>query len=119
MNRTAHAILEALPRPLRDDAPYFSIAPRDLQRIWDRALRAAEIADLHLHDLRHVVASHLLNKGVPDQMRAEVLGHSPGRHFAMTVRYSHATIEYLRRVYEELDDLAPELWGRSQQAREG
>ena len=119
MNGTAHAILEALPRPLRDDAPYFSIAPRDLQRLWDRALRAAEIADLHLHDLRHVVASHLLNKGVPDQMRAEVLGHAAGGRFAMTARYSHATIEYLRKVYEELDDLAPELWGRSQQAREG
>ncbi len=119
MNRTAQAILADLPRPLADDAPYFPIAPRDLQRLWERAVRVAEVTDLHLHDLRHLVASHLLNKGVPDQMRAEVLGHSTGRHFAMTARYSHATIEYLRRVYEELDDLAPELWGRSQQAREG
>ncbi len=119
MNRTAQAVLSDLPRPLADDAPYFPIAPRDLQRLWERATRTAGITDLHLHDLRHVVASHLLNKGVPDQMRAEVLGHSPGRHFAMTARYSHATIEYMRRVYEELDDLAPELWGRSQQAREG
>ncbi len=115
MNRTAQAILADLPRPLADDAPYFPIAPRDLQRLWERALRAAEIADLHLHDLRHVVASHLLNKGVPDQMRAEVLGHSAGRQFAMTAMYSHATIEYLRRVYEELDDLAPELWQKLRQ----
>jgi integrase len=119
MNRTAQAILSDLPRPLSDDAPYFPIAPRDLQRLWERAVRSAGITDLHLHDLRHVVASYLLNKGVPDQMRAEVLGHSAGRQFAMTARYSHATIEYLRRVYEELDDLTPELWGRSQQAREG
>jgi integrase len=110
MNRTVQAILEDLPRPLADDALYFSIPHRDLQRLWDRAVRAAGITDLHLHDLRHVVASHLLNKGVPDQMRAEVLGHSAGGRFAMTARYSHATIEYLRRVYEELDDLAPELW---------
>ncbi len=63
-----------------------------------------------------MVASHLLNKGVPDQMRAEVLGHSAGRQFAMTARYSHATVEYLRRVYEELDDLVPDLWKKSQQA---
>ncbi len=116
MNRTAQAILADLPRPLADNAPYFPIAPRDLQRLWEKAVRAAGITDLHLHDLRHVVASHLLNKGVPDQMRAEVLGHSAGRHFAMTARYSHATIEYLRRVYEELDDLVPDLWRKSQQA---
>ena len=119
MNRMAQAILADLPRPLADDAPYFSIPHRDLHRLWERAIQAAGIADLHLHDLRHVVASHLLNKGVPDQMRAEVLGHSVGGRFAMTAQYSHATIEYLRRVYEELDDLAPELWGRSQQEREG
>ncbi len=116
MNRTAQAILADLPRPLADDALYFPIAPRDLQRLWEKAVRAAGITDLHLHDLRHVVASHLLNKGVPDQMRAEVLGHSAGRQFAMTARYSHATTEYLRRVYEELDDLVPDLWRKSQQA---
>ncbi len=118
MNRTAQVILTDLPRPLADDAPYFPIAPRDLQRLWEKAVRAAGIADLHIHDLRHVVASHLLNKGVPDQMRAEVLGHSAGRQFAMTARYSHATIEYLRRVYEELDDLAPETWRKEEQVRE-
>ncbi len=110
MNLMAQAILADLPRPLADDAPYFSIPHRDLHRLWERAVRAAGIADFHLHDLRHVVASHLLNKGVPDQMRAEVLGHSAGGRFAMTAQYSHATIEYLRRVYEELDDLAPRLW---------
>jgi len=119
MNRTAEAVLTSLPRPLADNTPYLQIPPRDLQRLWENARRASGIADLHIHDLRHVVASHLLNKGVPDQMRAEVLGHSAGRQFAMTARYSHATIEYLRRVYEELDDLAPELWARVHQAREG
>ncbi len=98
MNRTAKAILTDLPRPMADDTPYFPILIRELHRLWERATRTAGITDLHLHDLRHVVASHLLNKGVPDQMRAEVLGHSPGRHFAMTARYSHATIEYLRKV---------------------
>jgi len=115
MNRTAQAILADLPRPLADDSPYFPIPPRYLQRLWDQATQLAGISDLHLHDLRHVVGSHLLNKGVPDQMRAEVLGHSAGGHFAMTARYSHATIEYLRRVYEELDDLTPELWQKSWQ----
>jgi len=110
MNQTAQTILSSLPRPLTDDAPYFTIPHRDLQRLWEKARRAAGIADLHLHDLRHVVASHLLNKGVPDQMRAEVLGHSAGRQFTMTARYSHATIEYLRQVYEQLDDLVPDLF---------
>ncbi len=119
MNRTAQAVLGGLPRPLADDAPYFPIPIRELHRLWVRATQAAGITDLHLHDLRHVVASHLLNKGIPDQLRSEVLGHSPGRHFAMTARYSHVTIEFLKRVYEELDDLAPELWERSQQAVKG
>ncbi len=62
-----------------------------------------------------MVDPHLLNRGVSDLLRAEVLGHSVGGHFAMTARYSHATIEYLRRVYEELDDLTPELWQKSWQ----
>ena len=66
-----------------------------------------------------MVASHLLNNGMRDQMRTEVLGHSPGRHFATTARYSHATIEYLRRVYQELDDLASELWEKPRLARKG
>lgn len=66
-----------------------------------------------------MVGSHLLNKGVPDQMRAEVLGHSAGRQFATTAGYSHATMEYLRKVYEELDDLAPELWKRSKAVKRG
>jgi hypothetical protein len=46
-------------------------------------------------------------------MLEDACGHSSGRHFAMTARYSHATIEYLRKVYEELDDLALELWEKS------
>lgn len=49
-------------------------------------------------------------------MRAEVLGHSAGRHLAITAGYSHASPEYLRRVYEELDDLAPELWEQARLA---
>ncbi len=107
MNLTAEQVLKKLSRPLSDDAPYFSIKRRHLQDLFSRAVRLARLGDFRFHDLRHVVGSHLLNKGVPDQMRAEVLGHSVGFSgtLAQTQAYSHATLDYLRKVYEELDDL--------------
>lgn len=46
----------------------------------------------------------------------EVLCHSAVPHFAMTAEYSHATVEYLRRGDEELDDLAPEPWEQARVA---
>lgn len=103
---------QGLARPLAEDAPHFPIRHSTCIVSGRGHGERPVFRTRHLHDLRHVVASHLLNKGVPYQMRAEVLGHSPGRHFATTARYSHVTIDYLRRVYEELDDLAPELWNK-------
>ncbi len=108
MNRTAEQVLRGLPRPVsRQEGRYFTIKQGRFYKLFGRAVSLAGLGDFHFHDLRHVVSSHLLNKGIPDQMRAEVLGHSVGFSGAlgMTQAYSHATREYLRKVYEELDDL--------------
>ena len=107
MNRTAEQVLRSLPRPVSPEAHYFTIKQGRLHKLFQKAVSRAKLGDFHFHDFRHVVGSHLLNKGIPDQMRAEVLGHAVGSSGAlgMTQAYSHATLEYLRKVYEELDDL--------------
>jgi integrase len=57
-----------------------------LQRAWERARRAAELGDVHFHDLRHSAASEMVNAGVDLFTVGAVLGHRDPRS---TKRYSH------------------------------
>ncbi|MEE4243454.1 MAG: site-specific integrase, partial [Desulfopila sp.] len=45
------------------------------KRSFGTARKKAELDDLHLHDLRHTAASHLLMAGVDIRTLAEILGH--------------------------------------------
>lgn len=58
----------------------------DLRAPWERALKAANIADFHWHDLRHTCASYMAMSGVSQLEMAKLLGH---KTLAMTMRYSH------------------------------
>jgi integrase len=40
---------------------------RDISKVWDTILRKAGITDFHVHDLRHMAATTMLNAGVPKQ----------------------------------------------------
>lgn len=44
---------------------------------WQRAPRAARLADVRVHDLRHTFATRLRAAGVPEEDRAALLGHAP------------------------------------------
>ncbi len=59
-------------------------AVADLRAPWEAALKAAEIADFHWHDLRHTCASYMAMSGVSQIEMAKLLGH---RTLAMTMRY--------------------------------
>jgi integrase len=72
----------------------------NLRRGFLIALKAARIADLHFHDLRHTFATRLVQAGVDLYKVQRLLGHkSP----SMTQRYAHHYPESLRDGVEILD----------------
>jgi integrase len=63
------------------------LRPNSVGQAFHRLVRAADVAPIRLHDLRHTHASHLLLAGVNVKVVSERLGHaSPA--FTMTV-YQH------------------------------
>lgn len=72
----------------------------NLRRGFTCALKAAQIEDLHFHDLRHTFATRLVQAGVDLYKVQRLLGHkSP----SMTQRYAHHYPESLRDGVEVLD----------------
>jgi len=57
-----------------------------VKRPFDRAVKAAGVPSIRLHDLRHSFASQLVMKGVPLVAVRQYLGHSD---IKMTLRYAH------------------------------
>ena len=70
-----------------------------LRRTFRPALVEAGIVDLHWHDLRHTTGSWLRQAGVPEEMVAEILGHS---NVDMTRRYSHVDGHHRRTALDLL-----------------
>lgn len=72
----------------------------NLRRRFISSLKAAQITDLHFHDLRHTFATRLVQAGVDLYKVQRLLGHkSP----TMTQRYAHHYPESLRDGVEVLD----------------
>lgn len=53
---------------------------------FDMLRKRAKLPDIHLHDLRHTAASHLIMSGVDIRTLADILGH---RTLQMVQRYTH------------------------------
>lgn len=64
----------------------FSITESQLRKGWETATDAADIADLHIHDLRHEATSRLFEKGLNVIEVASITGH---KSLAMLKRYTH------------------------------
>lgn len=86
----AIAVLTALPRAI--DGRVFPISQDNLEGYWRRATKAAEIADLRFHDLRHEAASRLFEKGLNPMEVAAITGH---KTLQMLKRYTHLRAEDL------------------------
>ena len=71
----------------------------DLRQPWEKALRTAEIANFHWHDLRHTAASYLAMSGVSLVEIAKVLGH---RTMQMVNRYAHLSDGHIVATGEKL-----------------
>ena len=64
----------------------FPVAVRSLRVAFAEALEKAEITNFHFHDLRHTVATRLVQNGVDLYRVQKLLGH---KNIAMTQRYAH------------------------------
>jgi integrase len=89
-------------------SPYGALGDTSLRRAWSEITKAAAIADLRVHDLRHWHASLLASMGLSLQMIGSLLGHA---HTATTQRYAHLLDTPLRKASGELGQLI-ELAGR-------
>lgn len=65
----------------------------DIKRFWSKLLKEANIEDLHIHDLRHTYASHLVTSGLSLSVVGRLLGHSNPN---TTQRYAHLADQVLR-----------------------
>ncbi len=101
MRRYVH---EARPRLLRDPrqtALFLSRTGRRLSRqaIWQRVrkhARAAGIADVHPHTLRHSFATHLLSGGADLRSVQIMLGHAD---ISTTEIYTHVDRSRLQAIH--------------------
>jgi integrase len=69
---------------------------------WKEICRAAKIADLHIHDLRHSNASLLVNAGFSLPMIGRMLGHTQA---ATTQRYAHLQIDTLTKAADTVGEI--------------
>jgi integrase len=73
----------------------------EVKKAWRWITRAADIADLRLHDLRHSFASALVSSGASLPLIGALLGHSQP---ATTARYAHLHDDPMRLAAEQIGD---------------
>ena len=82
-------------------------APLAVRRVQTLVHRYGQLgagrADLHPHALRHSCATHMLDGGASLRAIQEQLGHAS---LATTQRYTHVSLESVKRVYETAHPLA-------------
>ena len=71
--------------------------------------KRAGLPNIHLHDLRHTAASHLIMSGVNIRTLADILGH---RTLQMVLRYTHLLHDHKLAAIDKI-----ELLGRGQGSR--
>jgi integrase len=75
------------------------------RRSFETARAKAGLEDVHLHDLRHTAASHLLMAGVDIRTLAEILGH---KTMQMVHRYTHLLNAHKLKAVDLINSLGLE-----------
>lgn len=79
-----------------------TIAGEHFRTAFRHARNRAGLQGLHMHDLRHTAASHMLMAGVDVRTLAALLGH---RTMQMVMRYTHLLDEHKSAAVAKLDSL--------------
>lgn len=109
--KAAIDILNVLPR--FDGCPYIIPNPstlkpfRDIFESWNTARKRAGIPDVHLHDLRHSMASNMVNSGRSIYEVAKILGHS---QIQTSQRYAHLSQETLLDAVDAAAEATGTKW---------
>lgn len=89
------------PKP---EGKVFPLPIISLRKYFARALKAADIKDCRLHDLRHTYASHYLMKTSDLAGLQRNLGHSTPM---LTMRYAHLSDAHMKANTELFEDAVP------------
>jgi integrase len=97
LNAPARALLQELPR-MADNSRVIPAMRADsasaaIDNVWSRVRKAAGLADVRLHDLRHSFASVGAAGGLSLPIIGALLGH---KHATTTARYAHLSADPLR-----------------------
>ena len=120
LSSAALAVLAQLPRWER--CPYVVPNPKSLQpfsdifRSWNTARKNAGLPDVRLHDLRHSMASNLVNSGRSILEVSKILGHS---QIKTTQRYAHLSQETLLAAVDAAADATGTNWTEPQDDNAG
>jgi integrase len=93
--RDVSAYLFPVQRRARNGAQHMT----EIKSSWRAVCKAAELSDVHLHDLRHSFASALVNAGQSLEVIGAMLGHS---QISTTQRYSRLYVDTLREAAEQI-----------------
>jgi len=115
LSQAAMEILNQLPR--FEGCPYVVPNPDTLKpyvqihKSWDHARKVAGLPDVRMHDLRHSMASNMVNSGRSIYEVAKVLGHS---QLKTTQRYAHLSQTTLLEAVDAAADATGMDWGHAQ-----
>jgi integrase len=113
--KAAVEILNQLPR--WPNCPYVIPNPDShlpfvqMHKAWDNARKAAGLPEVRIHDLRHSMASNMVNSGRSLYEVAKVLGHS---QLKTTQRYAHLSQETLLAAVDAAATATGTTWGQPQ-----
>jgi integrase len=110
------AVLSVLSQvPRLDGCPYVVPNPKTRQPYvsifcsWNTARKAAGLPEVRMHDLRHSMASNMVNSGRSIYEVAKVLGHT---QLKTSQRYSHLNQETLLAAVDASANAAGSGWGQ-------
>ncbi len=112
LSSAALDVLQQLPR--FEGCPYVVPNPKTLKPFvsiycsWNTARKAAGLPEVRLHDLRHSMASNMVNSGRSIYEVAKVLGHTQVK---TAQRYSHLNQETLLAAVDSAADATGTDWG--------